>query len=162
MNLPLNDDLMLPKDCTAALAALEADPLAPGPEAEAHCRACATCREARVMFLAQEEAPLPLVPAGYFERLPGRIQRKLPSAGRRFPRWMWAAAAALMMGVVGLGGFLAGRANQVQTTAAVQTPAAEPSAPLPFHDEDAADPASLTPAEQEALVKQLKSAPRDR
>ena len=158
----MTTEMMLPKDCAAALAALEADPLEPGAATEAHCRGCAACNEARVMFLAQEEEALPLVPAGYFERLPGRVLRKLPAPPRRFPKWVWAAAAALMMGVVGLGGFLAGRANQIQTTAAVQ-PAAEPTpAPLPFHDDEAADPGSLSPAEQEALVKQLKSAPHDR
>ncbi|HJW09123.1 MAG TPA: hypothetical protein VJ483_05765, partial [Holophagaceae bacterium] len=69
----MNDDLRLPKDCAATLAALESDPLEPGAAAEAHCRVCAACRETRVLFLAQEEAPLPLVPADYFERLPERV-----------------------------------------------------------------------------------------
>ncbi|HJU84617.1 MAG TPA: hypothetical protein VJ600_10435 [Holophagaceae bacterium] len=157
----MTTDLSLPEACRLALEAIQADPLEPGPAAEAHCRGCAPCREARVMLLAQEEEALPLVPAGYFERLPDRILRKLPAPSRRLPAWVWAAAAALLVGAVGVGGFLAGRANQVQTPAVAHQQEPEITAPLPFHDEDTPDPQSLSPEEQAALVKQLQ-ATRDR
>ncbi len=75
-------DMILSDACRLALEAIQTNPLEPGAAAEAHCRACAPCREARVMLLAQEEEVLPLVPAGYFERLPDQL-RDEPLPGLR-------------------------------------------------------------------------------
>lgn len=107
----MTHDYTLPETCRAALAAIEADPLAPGPEALAHLRACPACAEARIHWLAQAEAPQALAPAGYFEQLPGRVARKLapPQAPRR---WPWIAAALLLMTGVGATGFMLGRAQR--------------------------------------------------
>ncbi|HTL99155.1 MAG TPA: hypothetical protein VL181_10165 [Holophagaceae bacterium] len=158
----------LPEACAAVLAALEADPLDPGAAAEAHLRACAACAEARVMLLAQEDAPLPLAPAGYFEALPARIGRKLPAAKapRRLPAWLWAAAAAVIM-AAGVGGYLAGRTTPAPP---VLQPMAQQTAPadlasqeraLPFHDrdEDTAEIGGLDPAEMKELVSTLDASP---
>lgn len=167
MNHPLNpeDEMVpLPELCARALAALEADALEPGAETEAHLRACPACAEARVMLLAQEDAPLPLVPAGYFETLPLRIGRKLPAPKirRRLPSWLWAAAAAVLM-AAGLGGYLAGRATPAppvlqpvaQQVAPVESPAQDRA--LPFHDrdEDLAELGGLSPTEMKQLVSSL-------
>ena len=156
--------ILLPPACAAALAAIEADPLDPGAAAEAHLRACPACAEARVMLLAQEDSALPLAPAGYFEALPARITRKLPAAKapRRLPTWLWAAAAAILM-VAGVGGYLAGRAtpaSQVLQPMAQQVQPADLSnqeRALPFHDrdEDTAEIGGLSPAEMKELVSSL-------
>lgn len=159
------EDLMtpLPEACARAMAALEADPLEPGSEAEAHLRACSACAEAQVMLLAQEDAALPLAPAGYFEALPGRVLRKLPAAKTRrpLPPWLWAAAAAMLM-AAGLGGYLAGRTTAVPTVApmAQQIQPAEDGAQdrvLPFHDrdEDMAEVGGLSRTEMKDLVSTL-------
>lgn len=163
----MNEEMMipLPEACARAMAALEADPLEPGSEAEAHVRSCPACAEAQVMLLAQEDASLPLAPAGYFEALPGRVLRKLPvaKARRRLPPWLWAAAAALLM-AAGLGGYLAGRTTAVPTIA----PMAQQIQPadlgtqdrtLPFHDkdEDMAEVGGLSPSEMKDLVSTLNA-----
>ena len=161
------ETMPLPEPCAAALAALQADPLDPGPDAEAHLRACPACAEARVMLLAQEDAAVPLAPAGYFETLPARIARKLPAAKgpRRLPAWLWAAAAAVLM-AAGLGGYLAGRATPappvLQPMAQQQTLPADPAGQegvLPFHDrdEDLAEIGGLSPSEMKELVSTLDS-----
>lgn len=170
---PAHEDtpILIPAECERTLALLEADPLEPGPEAEAHLRGCTPCAEARVMLLAQEESSVPLVPAGYFQALPGRVLRKLPAAKtaprHRLPGWAWGAAAALVMASVGLGGFLAGRANGSATPAVAQTHA-EPAevtvsdrASLPFHDrdEELEDLQSLSPDEMQTLVDRLQQNP---
>ncbi len=153
----------LPEACARAMAALELDPLEPGGEAEAHLRGCAACAEAQVLLLAQEDAALPLAPAGYFEALPGRVLRKLPAAKarRRLPAWIWAAAAALLV-AGGLGGYLAGRTTAVPTVApmAQQIQPTDLSAPdraLPFHDrdEDMAEVGGLSQTEMKDLVSTL-------
>ena len=166
-----NEMIPLPEACARALAALETDALEPGHEAEAHLRACAACAEARVMLVAQEEAPLPLAPAGYFEALPARIGRKLPAAKspRRLPGWLWAAAAAVLM-AAGLGGYLAGRATPappvLQPVAQQTAPSAESSASqdraLPFHDrdEDLAELGGLSSAEMKELVSKVDAKPK--
>ena len=90
--------LPLPDRCAQALSALQADPVDPSAEAERHLRTCRACAEARVAFLAQEEAPEVLAPAGYHERLPDRILAKLPARAplhRRLAPLTWAAAAAM-------------------------------------------------------------------
>ncbi|MBS1766100.1 MAG: hypothetical protein JST05_01665 [Acidobacteria bacterium] len=162
------EDLMipLPEACARAMAALEGDALEPGAETEAHLRGCAACAEARVMLLAQDDAPLPLAPAGYFESLPARIGRKLPAAKgarRRLPSWIWAAAAAILM-AAGLGGYLAGRATPAP--AVLQPMAQQTVQPsdltgqdvaLPFHDrdDDLAQIGGLSPSEMKDLVSDL-------
>lgn len=161
----MNEEMMIPmpEACARAMTALEADPLEPGAEAEAHLRGCAACAEAQVLLLAQEDASLPLAPAGYFEALPGRVLRKLPAtkARRRLPTWIWAAAAALLV-AGGLGGYLAGRTTAVPTVA----PMAQQLQPadiggldraMPFHDrdEDMAEVGGLSQAEMKDLVSTL-------
>jgi len=161
------EPLHLPEACAAALAATEADPLDPGPAAETHMKACTACAEARVFFLAQEDSPEILAPAGYFDHLPGRILRKLPARPalhHRMGLLAWTAAAAMLM-AVGAGAFLAGRANR--------TPYVEAALPrqpdildvsttdTPFHnrEEEAAQVQALSPEEMKALLKRLDTAP---
>ena len=106
--------LPVSQPCSLALEAILADPLDPGAEAEAHMQICRACSEARVAYLALEDHPLPLAPAGYFERLPGRILGKLPapSLHAHTRRFYWGAAAALLL-AVGATAFSVGRANRV-------------------------------------------------
>ena len=158
-------------DCTQALEAIQADPLTPPAAAEAHMKICRACAEARVMYLALEDAPEVLAPAGYHDRLPDRVLRKLPSRPlplrRRIPTLGWAAAAALLM-AVGATAFWAGRANRtplVEATLPRQPEVLEPALTVsdtPFHDreEDAAQVQSLTPEEMRALLKRLEASPQ--
>jgi hypothetical protein len=156
------EPLTLPEACSFALARIEADPLTPGPEVESHLRQCRACAEARVAYLAQEPAPEVLAPAGYFERLPDRLLRKLPARPRPFSHLKgatWAAAAALLM-AVGAGAFWAGRANRTPYVEASlpKAPVVEPAlADAPFQDADgeAAQVQALSPAEMKALLKRL-------
>ncbi|WP_257312409.1 hypothetical protein [Geothrix fuzhouensis] len=159
--------LPLPEACAATLSAIEADPLEPGPAAEAHLKVCTACAEARVCFLAQEDSADALAPAGYFERLPGRILRKLPprpALRHRLGPLGWAAAAALLL-AVGTGAFLAGRANRtpyVEATLPRQPDILELSTiDTPFHnrEEEAAQVQALSPEEMKALLKRLDAAP---
>ena len=103
----------LPETCRSALAAIEGDPLNLPREVADHLRACHACTEARVQWLAQEEAVPALAPAGYFEALPSRVLRKLPSKSpsSKSRPLLW-SAAAMLLGAAALGGFLAGRANR--------------------------------------------------
>lgn len=159
-------DIPLPPACQAALAAIEADPLDLAPEAEAHLRRCPACREARVLYLAQEEDPLPpyfdVVPAGYFERLPSRMAGKLQAPKAAFrPRGWWMAAAAVLALGVGSAAFLAGRANRAPGLAeASPLPQEAPSPhrdPIPFQDahESLDQLQDLTPEEMKALLERL-------
>jgi hypothetical protein len=159
--------LPLPAACTAALAAIETDPLDPGPAAEAHLKVCTACSEARVFFLAQEDSPEALAPAGYFDHLPGRILRKLPARPtlrHHLGPLGWAAAAVVLM-AVGTGAFLAGRANRtpyVEATLPRQPDILEVStSDTPFHnrEEEAAQIQALSPEEMKALLKRLDAAP---
>lgn len=156
----------VPDACTLTLAAIETDPLGPGPEAEAHLRACRSCQEARVVWLAQEEVPEVMAPAGYHQRLADRILRKLPvrtPLHRRVAPLTWAVAATLLM-AVGAGAFWAGRANRTplveaslpRATEGVETTTVSDT---PFHDreEDAARIHALSAEEMQALLKQLDS-----
>ncbi len=155
----------LPEACAGALLALEADPLDLPGDVQAHLRSCRACAEARVLWLAQEEAPLALAPAGYFERLPGRILGKLP-AGRRpaTRRAGWLAAAAALLALTAGSGFWAGRANREPLVEAStsRTPAElkESQPETPFHDkyEVIEQFQSLSPEEAQALLKQLEKA----
>jgi hypothetical protein len=74
---------------------------------EIHLRDCAACASHLDLLRSvdAEARDLPLdVPEGYFETLPGRIRGRLQktprSVVRRLPVWTWAAAAALLLGVV--------------------------------------------------------------
>ena len=156
-----------PDPCQQALAALEHDPLAPPPEVSEHLRTCAACAEARVLWLAQEDAAPALAPAGYFERLPGRVAAKLPTRPRSLsPRpWLWAAAAALLLAGVA-GGFLAGRAHRAPVVeASLPQPAPEVREDVheqPFRDQDEVlgEADRLTPEQLQALMDKLSEKPR--
>jgi hypothetical protein len=146
------------------LQALEADPLnLPADVAELVHRDPALA-ELRVQWLALDEAPMPLAPAGYFERLPGRIAGKLPGQprrlGSRLSPLLWSAAAVALL-AIGAGGFLAGRANRTPVVEASTKPETPPYAvgDSPFQEKDdllvQAD--QLSPAEVQALLKRLET-----
>ena len=108
----------LPSACRSALARIQAEPLQLPAVVAAHVRTCHTCSEARVAWLAQEEAGPVLTPAGYFDQLPGRILGKLPTRRRRAARPLfWAAAASLLL-AAGLGGFRLGQSEPATVTEA--------------------------------------------
>ncbi len=156
--------------CSTTMDAVLLNPLEPGAAAEAHMQICRACSEARVAYLAQEEVPEALAPAGYFDRLPDRVLRKLPARSRlqhRLQPLAWAAAAAVLM-AVGAGAFWAGRANRTPYVEATLPPhpaeVPESSTSLsdtPFRDqdEDAAQLQALTPEEMKALLKHLDAPP---
>lgn len=153
----------LPPACQSALAAIEADPLALDPGTLAHLRHCPACAEARVHWLALEEAPHALAPAGYFEQLPDRVMRKLPAKSSGQPgsgRWLWAAAAILLMTGVGLTGFWLGRVQRAPLVEASLPRAQEliTESETPFHDEDDAlyQLSTLPQAEAEAVLKRME------
>ncbi len=153
--------LPVPEACATTLEALLLDPLDPGRPAEAHLRACPACAEARVTYLAQEEVPVVLTPAGYFERLPERLLRKLPARPalhHRFRPFTWAVAATLLL-AVGAGAFWAGQANRTPLVEAALPHPAELTEPadVPFqdHEEEAAQLQTLNPEEMSALLKRL-------
>ncbi|MFN7956883.1 MAG: hypothetical protein U0P46_00945 [Holophagaceae bacterium] len=156
-------EIPIPSTCAPVLEAVLADPLDPGPEAEAHLQICLACAEARVAYLAQEESPEALAPAGYFEHLPGRVLRKLParrSLHQRVSPLAWAVAAALLM-AVGAGAFWAGRANRTPLVEATlpRTPSEvqEVVPETPFLDpEDAVSQlTALSPQEADAVLQAL-------
>lgn len=160
----------LPEACRMALEAIEADPLSLAPETQTHLRACPACAEARVQWLALEETPPALAPAGYFDRLPDRILRKLPArANHRLPmgRWAWAAAAVVLMTGVGITGFWMGRAHRQPVVEATlpRTPSEvqELFPETPFRDSNDGDDAlsqlsNLSTSEAEAVLKRMESA----
>lgn len=92
------------------LSALLDGELGPAEQAElqAHLAACAACaaelEELALLGQAARELDEP-APEGYFDELPGRIRQRLRAArpaarGRLAPTWSWAAAAALLVGVL--------------------------------------------------------------
>lgn len=149
------------------LAALEADPLNLPPDVEALVRRDPALAELRVQWLALEEAPAPLAPAGYFERLPGRVLGKLPGQPRRLAvrptPLLWAAAAAALL-AIGAGGFLAGRANRqpLVEAKAPEAPARYAVGDAPFQETDdlLAQADQLSPEQLQALVKRLEAKPK--
>lgn len=156
----------LPEACEAALAAIERDPLDLPPEIRAHLRGCPACAEARVQWLALEDAPQALAPAGYFDRLPARVLRKLPARTgllHRPHKLLWAAAAVLLMSGVGVGGFWLGKANRnpLVEAALPRTPgeAQELITDAPFQEnEDAMSQLStLSQEEAEAVLNRLEA-----
>ena len=75
----------------------------------AHLAACPECAALLADMAAVDAAAASLpaeAPEGYFELLPSRVVARLgatskaPARTRRFPAWTWAAAAALLIGVV--------------------------------------------------------------
>ena len=160
-------DIALPTACQEALAAVEAEPLDLPEAVLLHLRGCASCAETRVLWLAQEEAPVPLAPAGYFDRLPGRILGKLPQGRptrRTRHRGLWAAAAAAILLATSAGAFWAGRANRTPLVEASLPKGAlevkESNVDAPFQERDEIlDPLqSLSPEEAAALLKTIEKA----
>jgi len=159
--------LPLPEACQLAMNAIEADPLEVPSEIQAHLRICPACAEARVLWLAQEEAPQALAPTGYFQHLPGRVLRKLPSrrvTRRQHHPVLWSAAAVIAL-ATGVGGFMAGRANRTpMVEASLPAPTVPdfqvtiPSAPYQNTDNVMSQLSTLTPVEAEALAKKLTAA----
>ncbi|NWJ40121.1 MAG: hypothetical protein HXX12_04025 [Geothrix sp.] len=156
-------EIPIPPACVPTMESVLVDPVDPGPEAEAHLKICRACSEVRVAYLAQEESPEALAPAGYFERLPERILRKLPARPRlhlRVGPFAWGAAAALLM-AVGAGAFWAGRANRTPLVEATlpRTPSEvqEVLPETPFQDpEDAVSQlTALSQQEADAVLRIL-------
>jgi hypothetical protein len=165
----MTQPLLIPDVCALAMEAVLVDPMDPGAGAEAHMKICRACSEARVAYLAQEDIPEALAPAGYFDRLPDRVLRKLPvrsSLHQRMPRMAWAIAAALLM-TVGAGAFWVGRANRTPLVEAtlprqpdlIETSTTAPDTPFHDREEDAAQLQTLTPDEMKALLKHLDASP---
>jgi len=77
---------------------------------ETHVQACDACRQHLETLAAVDAAARALqveAPPGYFDALPGRVRARLEWPGARarparfhLPAWTWAAAAALVLGVV--------------------------------------------------------------
>ena len=152
----------LPPACSEALKAIEADPLELSAAVRSHLATCRSCAESRLLWLAQEEAPPALAPAGYFERLPGRILGKLPT-GRRSapPRTGWLAAAAALLLLTAGGSFWAGRINREPLVVTEVRPSNDPRefpSETPFHDkyEVIEQFQNLSPEEAQALLKHLE------
>lgn len=152
----------IPEACLSALEAIQTDPLELPSEVEAHLRECPACREARILWLAQEEAPTALAPAGYFERLPERIRRKLPNRRpvSRFARLgLWAAAAALLA-AMGLGGYLVGRSQRPPVVEATlpRTTLPDELPEAPFQDESPlAEFQNLDDAKAQKVLQRLEA-----
>lgn len=159
------ETLQEPEACRLTLAAVEANPLGPGPDAEAHMKTCTACSEARVIYLAQEEAPQALAPAGYFERLPRRILGKLPARSGlhlHTRRFYWGTAAALLL-AVGTAAFWVGRANRAPLVEAglphMPAEVQELAPDSPFQDsEDAVTQLStLSQEDADAVIRSLST-----
>jgi hypothetical protein len=166
----------LPEACARTLARIEADPLDLPEEAAAHLATCPACAEARVAWLAQDdaedlaEAAWTHAPAGYFERLPDRVLGKLPPVRRTRPVLLahrghlalWALAATLLAAVA-IGGFWAGRANRTPLVEAtlVQPPAETretlPDAPFQEADDDYTHINELSPEQAHVLLERVRT-----
>lgn len=156
--------LSIPEPCQQALNAIEADPLELPEDVLAHLLACAACSEARLQWLALEEAPAVLAPAGYFEHLPQRILRKLPSRrlnGSRHHTLLWLAAAGLAL-ALGVGGYLAGRVQRApMVEASLPTDLSDlmPETPFDEGDDVLSQLSDLNPKDAEAVLQRLESRP---
>lgn len=150
--------LAIPAPCQHALEAIQQDPLDLPKDVADHVRTCPACQEARVQWLAQEDAPMALAPAGYFERLPGRVLRKLPTRKSRRPHAaLWMAAAGLAL-AVGIGGYIAGKSqNAPLVQAELPATSQELILDMPFEETD--DPMSqfsnLSPEEADAVLQRM-------
>lgn len=161
-------ELLLPETCQRALAAIEADPLDLPEDVQAHLRTCLSCREARVLWLAQEEAPAASAPHGYFMALPQRVLRKLPAQRMRILRRhpvLWLAAAGLAL-ALGVGGYLVGRVkNAPVAEATLAQPAVDlneltPESPFDEGDDALSQLADLSPKDVDKVLQRLESAHR--
>nr|WP_320131582.1 hypothetical protein [uncultured Holophaga sp.] len=153
---------MLPETCQRTLEAIQADPLELSSALEEHCAQCPSCQEARVQWLAMEDAPSPLVPASYYEALPDRILRKLPArTARRFRgRPLLVAAAALLVLAAGVGGYWAGRTTPQAAPATAALPDTEviealPVAPFEESDDPLAQVGNLSSQEAATVARKL-------
>ena len=160
----MNSERPIPVSCQTALAALELAPLELPEPVQAHVRTCLACAEARVLWLALEEAPEVEVAPDYFAGLSFRILRKLP-AGKvvRHSASFWLAAAGLLA-ALGLGatGFYLGQAvRQPMVEAAQPKPLAEPlegSNETPFYEteETLTQLSDLSPQQAETALLRLQ------
>lgn len=152
-----------PPECAAALKAIETDPLNLNKATLAHVRTCTACAEARVHWLAQEEVPYALAPSGYFDRLPERVLRKLPT--RRYNPFtsrglLWTAAATIIVAAA-LSGFLAGRANRTPVVMAekhetiVDMREVMPDTPFQENEDPLSQLSVLSEEEADAVLKRL-------
>ncbi len=124
-------------------------------EVAAHLATCSQCRSvlAEMEALDKRARELPLdAPPGYFDTLPRRVRDRIEGLSptrrtapartrRRLPAWTWAAAAALILGVVTpltLREMHRDGASEKPAALAVGAPRSEPGAPAP-----AARPAGL-------------------
>lgn len=150
--------------CQQALAAIEADPLNLPEDVLAHLRTCPACNEARVHWLAQEEAPTVLAPAGYFEHLPQRVLRKLPARRQHHHPILWLAAAGLAL-ALGVGGYLVGRIQQAPLVeASLEDSSMDlseflPEAPFAEEDDVLSQFNELSPEDAEAVLQRLEPRP---
>ena len=150
-----------PPSCGLALQAIESNPLEVPAEVLDHLRSCPACAEARVQWLAMEDCPAALAPAGYFDRLPARILGKLPAPrpARRPVGFLAAAAVILMLGTAA-GAFWAGKANQNPPVDAMANKEIRevPAGDAPFQEQDEIlEPLqALSPDEASALLKSLE------
>lgn len=154
----------IPESCQPVLAALEQDALNLSPEHLAHLKDCPACAEARVLWVAAEEEPFALAPAGYFERLPDRVVRKLPNrrSGSRPLRFVLWAAAAGLLAAMGIGGFLFGRSHRAPLVEATlpRTEAPEVLPEAPFQDTDPLSQLQgLDEAQAQRVLDHLESKP---
>ena len=147
--------------CLEALAAIERDPLDLPAAVEVHLRTCVACSEARVLWLAMEDAPPALAPAGYFDHLSGRVLRKLPArtSWRGQRTLLWALAASMLL-AVGAGGFWLGRANRQPVVEATLAPPSKdstlPDTPFQEGDDEVSQLHQLSPEEAKALLDRLE------
>jgi hypothetical protein len=161
----MNDErLPLPDACSQALKQIQEDPLNLPDSALAHIQHCLACREARVHWLAQEDAPHALAAADYFDRLPERILRKVPARpSRRQHPILW-IAAGILAAAASVGGFMAGRANRTpMVEASLPAPTSTdnrevlPAAPFHAGDDVLSQISTLSPEETAALAKRLEA-----
>lgn len=113
-------------------------------EVAAHLATCSQCRSelGEMEALDKRARELPLdAPPGYFDTLPGRVRDRIEGLSparrpapartrRRLPRWTWAAAAALILGVV-TPLTLRQMAPSSPAPPAIEAARSEPGAPLP-------------------------------
>lgn len=142
------------------LSALLDGELGPAEQAElrAHVGACPQCaaelQELALVGQAARELDEP-APEGYFDELPGRIRQRLraarsasvaPPASRRhlLPAWSWAAAAAVLVGVL----LPVLWQRQAQAPLPAAAPATVPAPPRQAAGADQQEPAASGPAFQ--------------
>jgi len=158
-----NQNPDLPLDCQNALQAIENDPLELPRDVLQHISTCRMCSETRVMWIAQEDFEHPIVHAGYFDSLPNRIFRKLPTHSTRlWLRLPLLVSAASIMFITAASLYWLGRQSQPST---VVLEALIP--PKDMHDylhdftsfyniELFAQVSDLTPEETQALISDIK------